>query len=356
MKTTMTTKLVALTAALIFSASVNAESKVTVEGLVEVELSTTSGDTYDKDAGAKSDIALATAQLGIKAQVNPTLTGTMVLLFEDKGADASTDTNMQWVEEAYLTRKMLDGALEMNLGRKIVPFGTYNTVMVSDPLTLEFGETTENVIQAAYHLKDAGLSFGLYLFNGDKNKTETDGADTVSGNGLFLSHAFKGDSFTVNTNVGMLSNFAETNRSVFTVGTENEVAATAISVDATFGNTSVGFEHMMAGQMENISTFTANAGAAVDATPTATSIEVSHKMDKFTFGVAQQMTAEALALSLPSSKTLLAVGFNKDEGCNITFEYYTATLYATGDATTGPVVAGSDDAKSGMTIQWAANF
>ncbi len=53
-------------------------------------------------------------------------------------------------------------------GRFTVPFGSYETNMISDPLTLEIGETGEDALMVGFEA--AGFYGSFYVFNGDTNE------------------------------------------------------------------------------------------------------------------------------------------------------------------------------------------
>jgi hypothetical protein len=48
-----------------------------------------------------------------------------------------------------------------------VPFGTFETHLVSDPLTLEIGETNETAVVAGF--ARGGFGGAVYVFNGDSD-------------------------------------------------------------------------------------------------------------------------------------------------------------------------------------------
>jgi len=58
--------------------------------------------------------------------------------------------------------------LYITAGQIYVPFGAYETNMVSEPLTLELGETRETSLQVGFVKGDFAGS--VYAFNGDNEK------------------------------------------------------------------------------------------------------------------------------------------------------------------------------------------
>jgi len=110
---------------------------ITLHGLLEVEAA------YSKPEGgaAESDLTLATAELSIEAALNDAVGGHLTLLYEEaEGEEDDID-----VDEAVISLKfpgqLLKQSPSLHVGRMYVPFGKFNSFMISDPLTLELGET-----------------------------------------------------------------------------------------------------------------------------------------------------------------------------------------------------------------------
>ena len=60
-----------------------------------------------------------------------------------------------------------------------IPFGTFESSFISDPLTLELGETNEGAVVLGYRLLDETVNLDLGIFNG---KTEEQGEDDTLSN------------------------------------------------------------------------------------------------------------------------------------------------------------------------------
>ncbi len=123
---------VAAVLAIALPMAATAADEVTVSGAVEVEL----GFGDDFAGKSQSDIALATVVLGVDAKINDRVTGHVALLHEDDG------TEPMEVDEGIISIDLENGWY-FNGGRMYVPFGVYESNLVSDPLTLEIGETRE---------------------------------------------------------------------------------------------------------------------------------------------------------------------------------------------------------------------
>ena len=127
--------------------------KISLSGLIEVEAGF---------ADSESDIALATAQLGFGMEVSEHLGGDLILLFEE-GEDFTVDeAAVNISNDAWFSR----------IGLQYVPFGVFNSHFISDPLTLELGETQEVAILGGYASDLFALS--AFVFNGDAEKAGED--------------------------------------------------------------------------------------------------------------------------------------------------------------------------------------
>ncbi|NIQ93350.1 MAG: LbtU family siderophore porin, partial [Desulfuromonadales bacterium] len=136
--------------------------KITLSGLVEVEAVLEDVENTDGTSVTESDIALATAQLGVGAAVAEGVNADIVMLFED-GEDFTVDEAVIGFENDVFFG---------TVGLQYVPFGVYHSHFISDPLTLELGESQETAVLGGYGTDLVSLS--AYLFNGDAEKAGDD--------------------------------------------------------------------------------------------------------------------------------------------------------------------------------------
>ncbi|GAB4247940.1 MULTISPECIES: LbtU family siderophore porin [Deferrisoma] len=139
--------------------------RLSLSGLLEVEASYERRDARSGDDEAASDLVLATAQLGFEAAIHENLSATLVLLYEED------ETEGVEVDEATLDYRR--GAWFGRFGRQYVPFGAFPSHFVSDPLTLELGETRETAVLIGYDHDRFTLS--LFAMNGDAEKVNAAG-------------------------------------------------------------------------------------------------------------------------------------------------------------------------------------
>jgi len=136
--------------------------KITLSGVIEAEAYY---EDYDYDNPAtddedSSDITLATVELGVDVDIIKHVKGHVLFLWEED------DTEPVDVDEGFIT---LDGEdvvpLYLNVGKLYVPFGNFESHFISDPLTLELGETRESALTVGY--VNEWLDFSVNAFNGD---------------------------------------------------------------------------------------------------------------------------------------------------------------------------------------------
>ncbi len=107
----------------------------TLSGLIEAEASL----AYIEGGAEDDDLRLSTLQIGLQAKLTSWLGGHVIGLWK------KDTTEPMVVDEAVLslTSPWQPGGLTpaLHLGRQYLPFGRFESAMISDPLTLEFGET-----------------------------------------------------------------------------------------------------------------------------------------------------------------------------------------------------------------------
>ncbi len=143
--------------------------RITLNGTIEVEAAYEDMDFDDPTAEDEesSDIALATVEVGIDADITKHVGGHLLFLWEED------ETEPVDLDEGYI---ILDGKdvvpLYLNAGKMYVPFGNFESHFISDPLTLEIGETRESAVKIGF----ANDMFDICLtgFNGDIDETGDD--------------------------------------------------------------------------------------------------------------------------------------------------------------------------------------
>lgn len=145
-------------------------TKFTLSGLIEMEATLTHPEGGDEE----DDSRLSTVQLGLEAELTPWLGGHVIGLWDED------DTEPAEIDEAVVVLKTpepLSGqSLSLTFGRQYLPFGKFESQMVSDPLTLDLGEThsTSGVFGAEGELWTAKAG----TFEGSVDDGDADSLDT----------------------------------------------------------------------------------------------------------------------------------------------------------------------------------
>ena len=141
---------------------------IALNGAVEVEAGFEKFDYNDPAARDEnsSDIVVATVQVGIDIEIAKHVSGHILFLYEE-------DYTPLEVDEAIIS---IDGEdvlpLYLNAGQMYVPFGNFESHMISDPVTLKLGETRESALVAGFTTDWLDICTGV--FNGDIDETGKD--------------------------------------------------------------------------------------------------------------------------------------------------------------------------------------
>lgn len=152
-----------------------AENKVGIHGLIGVNLISQkfSPKATSEKATNKTDIELADVELNVIFKSSDKYDGSILIIKED---------DKVIVDEAVLN---YHGAnFDLSAGQMVVPFGAFETGMISDPLTLEYNELNINALLFSKNL-DNGIDLSAYVFNGAYNSNdETLGEDKAKNRGI----------------------------------------------------------------------------------------------------------------------------------------------------------------------------
>lgn len=280
------------------------QSSTTISGLIEVE-----AGFHDDGETNTSDISLATVELGIDHQLNDNVSGSLLFLYEEGENDDQIA-----VDEAVISVQ-LNEQIGLEVGRMYVPFGQFESFMVSDPLTLEVAETQEEAILVRWE-KEA-LSAAAYVFKDDE-----DASDKIDDYGMNLAY----DSEKLSASVAYISDVNDKS--------DAEHSASGVTMIA-----SARFEPVIV-IAEHVSVDTLADGSK----PKATNLEVGFDLghDK-TLALAHQTTDEAAGLDLPEKATSVSFSMPVYKGANFAAEYMKHDRYE----------GGNDDR---LTLQLAYEF
>ncbi len=313
---------------------------ISLSGLVEVEAGY--ADTPD---GSESDIILATVEFGIDAQLTDWVNAHVLFLYED-GMDNPE------VDEAIITIANLDESpWLLAAGRMYVPFGNYDSNMVSDPLTLEIGETREEALQAGYFAGNFYSS--AFVFNGDVNE---DGSSHIDDFGFNLGWAQEASDEHMGYAFGTswINNLADSDSLQETITDPNDLREKVSGVGL-HGRLDMGSLVLIAEYLGATESFdvTDLAFDGDGAKPQAWNLEATylfHFMGREALaGIAWQQTKEALALELPESRFLAACSIEIYQHTVLSLEYAHDQYYSEHKHS-------SDENNDLFTLQLASSF
>ncbi len=287
---------------------------LTFWGSIEVEAS------YDKiESGEESsDIVLATAQLGTDIQITDRIGGHIVFLFEED------DTEPIAVDEGNISIHFNDNS-GVALGRLYVPFGNFNSHMISDPFTLELGETSASAIVGRYGNDMFEVQMGV--FNGDIDTADdTNNIDTVVASLRVTPMA------GIESGVSYIGDLTESNSEFYKVGApadlEDNVAGIAGFISLEYGN--FYFDAEIVGALDDYTA--ADVSKADDLTgekPSAWNLEFAMTpIDKFLFAVRYE---ETFSYKDDLSRYGVAASYSLYENTALTLEYLLTDPLAAGD-------------------------
>lgn len=342
-----------------------AEPTFEVSGAVEIEMNT--GEAYDSTIKS-SDITLATVELGFDAKINDNVSAHILMLHEDDSTespviDEGVITISSGIDPSASpghhrpgtpkrdTSSDSDMYFYLSAGRMYIPFGNFESHMISDPLTLELGETQEAAIQIGFAID--GFHASVYAFNGEADKNKVDN-DVVDDFGISISYSLKTGSVNLNLGVDYLNNMAETD---FIQGVisqvniiEEHTAGMALHAIINIDALTVIFEHVTALDDFNTLDLQFNTGKA---NPSASNIEVAYTMDiagrEMTLAVAHQSSSDIDGRALPETRHMISVSTTIADDVGFTVEYTNSNDYEISDG-------GSGESGGVLTAQLVVEF
>ncbi len=150
-------------------ASQKISDDIELSGLLEAEASYADGDMGDS-----SDIVLATLELGLDAEIAEWISAHVLFLYEEDETDGIE------VDEAFVTLSPGDSGFFVNAGRFAQGIGAFPSWMITDPLTLELGETTQKS-SVAFGWENDTVRALVSVYKGDVRKSDEDHVNTWVG-------------------------------------------------------------------------------------------------------------------------------------------------------------------------------
>jgi len=302
-----------------------------ISGAIEVE----AGFGSDYNKVKTSDITLATVELAIDSKINDRVSGHLSLIHEED------DTPLE-VDEGIISLDMGNG-WNISAGQMYIPFGNYESNMVSDPLTLQMGETRESALQLGFE-RD-GYHSAVYIFNGDSIETSTalNGEDTIEHFGVSIGKSFESDKFTLDVGLDYISSIGDTDGIFGNLTGNTNVAGNNISTLQSYvsgfafhwiyNRDALSFiaEHVKSDSFQAAELAFKAQGAA----PSATNIELGYAYDWGSAAIGYQTTDEAFSLGLPETRLLFSISHEIFENTTLSYEHAMDDDYSVADGGTG---------------------
>ena len=349
-----------------YAANLRAEDHaIEVSGVVEVELGfssfdagkepSTGGDVPqgdDKPDSKTSDITLATVEINLDTKVADNVIAHILLLHEED------DTPLE-IDEGTITVGNQEDGFYVSAGQMYVPFGSFDSNLVSDPITLELGETRESAVLLGF--AKGAFNGAFYVFNGDiseSSKGTTNGDDNIEHMGFSLAYA--ADSMAFGFDYISSIGDSDTLQGLLVqppLGIKSYVAGMAVHGSMTFGRFNLIAEYVAA--LDDFKTTLDGSSTTTDdfVTPTqkkrkpaAFNVEVGVEVGDGTLALGFQGTSGAEEI-LPESRILLGYSTAIADNTTLSAEYLMEEQYAYS------VTQNTTGAKTGtLTVQLAVAF
>ncbi len=278
---------------------------ITISGAIEVET-----NYVDGPDDSSSDITLATAEFAIEAAVTEGITANLLFLFEENATDSPE------LDEGFINVQLGETPFSVTTGQFYLPFGIFESALLSDPLTLELGETRESALQLNY--EQAHFHGAVFLFNGS---TE----EKIDSYGASAGFSHEGHRYALDINLAFISNIADSNTLQDGItdsdAMNSTIAGTTAQITFSMGAITLSGEYLGANEhFEAADLSFKNEGAQ----PSSSNFEIVYDFDirgrNATIALAIQSTDEALVLGLPQQRTAIALSVDILENTSITAE------------------------------------
>ena len=302
--------------------------RLTINGLFEVEFASTNGFNGDAESG----IALATVGIGMHADINDWVNASLLFLHEGDAEDSIV------VDEGFISFENDNSPYYLKAGSMYVPFGVYETNLVSDPLTLGIGEISESAVQVG--INEESYYGALYLFNGS---TQDGGDDLIEHFGVNIGMVWASEHTNLDVGLDYISSIGDTNevQDALDVAATLETLVKYIPGVAVHANYSTGSINVITEYVSATDEFDAAevAIAGVGAKPSAWSAELAYSFDlnekEAVVAMAFQGSDDAVDLGLSNSRQLVSLTVALLDNVSLAVEFAMDDDYSIADGGTG---------------------
>jgi hypothetical protein len=312
--------------------------QVQITGAIEAEV----GYGSDYDDVKESDVDLTTLELGIDVALTDFFSGFALMKWEEDGGEGI------FLDEGGVVLGSVDEyGVAATVGKLYVPFGVYETGMISDPLTLELGETREGAVVVDFG--GGGFYGAAYIFNSAINDDDED--DMVDAYGVNAGYLFEFDGLSIDLSAGWISNLTSSGGASAYLEDEGVDVLDDYTAGATVSAVIGVADFTLIG--EYLAALDSDYLASEDSEPAAWNFEFGYSFDISGHGASvtatYQGSDEAAILGLPETRIGAAFGFDVVDGLGIAFEYVHDEDFDTSDGGTG-------ESADAVTCQLALEF
>lgn len=272
-----------------------------------------------------------------------------------------------YVNKAFITIGDLQKSpIYGTIGQYYVPFGTYSSFMVSDPLTKDLARTKARAIELGYQPQVTDTFYGsIFAFRGDSHATTI---DKINNGGINVGYKFDAGNLSGNIGGGWLANIADSGG--MQIGNNfqtyeqlvHRVTAYDVRANLNFGP-HIDFvgEYIVATQNFNMTDMSYNGHGAK---PTALDLEAAYSFNAFdrpnSIGIAYDKSQQALAMGLPSARYAIVMATSIWRNTLQSLEIRHDREYSSGDtgtsANNSPITIHTGSSDNAVTAQFDYYF
>lgn len=222
-------------------------------------------------------------------------------VFEYSGADDD-----YYIDSAQFDVQLSD-SLSATVGKTYLPFGRFNSEMITDPLTVDFGEMRKTTAGLTYNIYD-NLSVSAWLFNGDIDEEFKNYAVTLEMSPVE----------NVTVGAGLISDISESSLSDYFDAADDHDAALGVNawVEVSLTDDFALYGEFM-GAVEGIDELNGDA-------PRTWALDLSYSLsDSWVLGARYEGTSscESLINDIPNTRFGGAVTHSFNDFISVTMEY-----------------------------------
>lgn len=293
--------------------------RISIGGLVEIEANSEGVDSGDASVPdtVSSDIALATVELVVDADIAKHVKGHVLLKWEGDPVD---------VDEGFIILNGDEIPFYLNVGKLYVPFGQFESHFISDPMTLEIGETNQSAVMVGF--VNDWVELSVAAFNGDVDETGADNhIDGLAGSIILTIPEGSIPNLNITTGMSYISNIADSNglEGETPGSVSNHVGGFSAFFSAAFKD-KLFFEAEYLGATDDFVSGELSFDGGTGSAPEAWNIEIAYAPAEGIELAAKVEGSDGLGNFLPERQYGAAFTYNLFDSTSLALEYLHATF------------------------------